>query len=206
MSGLSHAFKEWAVVCKALAQGRQSIVLRKGGIAEKTDEFQVEHTRFWLYPTYLHQQRDGVTADALPLLEQAEQERPPQGVVRLTHFAEASGGMYRLHNLAAALLLGGMHCLSAATVKARFEYKRPGLFVLPVRSLPGGADVRSAGDGVLRRLSQLGRAGARAADGRGGASAVGRGISRSAESAGSAVAADGDGVRARAISWTVARR
>ncbi len=133
MSGLSHAFKEWAVVCKALAQGRQSIVLRKGGIAEKTDEFQVEHTRFWLYPTYLHQQRDGVTADALPLLEQAEQERPPQGVVRLTHFAEASGGMYRLHNLPAALLLGGMHCLSAATVKARFEYRRPGLFVLPVR-------------------------------------------------------------------------
>ena len=26
-----------------------------------------------------------------------------------------------------------MHCLSAATVKSRFEYKRPGLFVLPVR-------------------------------------------------------------------------
>ncbi len=133
MSGLRHAFKEWAVVCKALAEGRQSIVLRKGGIAEKNDEFQVEQTRFWLYPTYLHQQRDGVTADAMPLLEQAEAERPPRGVVRLTHFAEAVGGVYRLHDLAAALLLGGMHCLSAATVKSRFEYKRPGLFVLPVR-------------------------------------------------------------------------
>ena len=90
MSGLRHAFKEWAVICQALAEGRQSVVLRKGGIAEKTDEFQVEHTRFWLYPTYVHQQRDGVTADALPLLEQAEAERPPQGVVRLTHFAEAT--------------------------------------------------------------------------------------------------------------------
>ncbi len=133
MSGLRFAFKEWAVVCKALADGRQSIVLRKGGIAEKTDEFQVEQTRFWLYPTYLHQQRDGVTADALPLLEQAEAERPPPGMVRLTHFAEADGGVYRLHNLPAALLLGGMHCLSAATVQSRFEYKRPGLFVLPVR-------------------------------------------------------------------------
>jgi hypothetical protein len=132
VSGLRHAFKEWAVVCKALAEGRQSIVLRKGGIAEKTGEFQVEHTCFWLYPTYLHQQRDGVTPDALPLLEQAEAERPPQGMVRLTHFAETSGA-YHLHNLPAALLLGGMHCLSAATVKARFEYKRPGLFVLPVR-------------------------------------------------------------------------
>ncbi|HVS36545.1 MAG TPA: DUF1802 family protein [Gemmataceae bacterium] len=133
MSGLRHAFKEWAVVCKALADGRQSIVLRKGGIAEKTAEFQVEHKRFWLYPTYVHQQGDGVSADALPLLEQAEAERPPIGVVRLTHFAEAAWGVYRLHNLPAALLLGGMHCLSAATVQARFEYRRPGLYVVPVR-------------------------------------------------------------------------
>ena len=132
MSGLRHAFKEWAVICKALAEGRQAIVLRKGGIAEKTGAFQVEHTRFWLYPTYVHQQRDGVSADALPLLEQAEAERPPPGVVRLTHFAETSG-VYHLHNLPAALLLGGMHCWSAATVRARFEYKHPGLFVLPVR-------------------------------------------------------------------------
>src|SRR5450755_4145361 len=119
MSGLRHAFKEWAVICKALAKGRQAVVLRKGGIAEKTGAFQVEHTRFWLYPTYVHQQRGGVTADALPLLEQAEAERPPPGVVRLTHFAETSG-VYHLHNLPAALLLGGMHCWSAATVRARF--------------------------------------------------------------------------------------
>jgi hypothetical protein len=132
MSGLRHAFKEWAVTCLALAEGRQAVVLRKGGISERTGGFQIEQPRFWLYPTYLHQHRDGVTADALPLLERAEAERPPPGVVRLTHFAEASGA-YHLHNLPAALLLGGMHCLSAATVKSRFEYKRPGLYVLPVR-------------------------------------------------------------------------
>ena len=132
MNGLRHAFKEWAVICKALAEGRQAVVLRKGGVAEKTGEFQVEHTRFWLYPTYVHQQRDGITADALPLLHQAEAERPPAGVVRLTHFAETAG-VYHLHNLAAVLLLGAMHSWSAATVKSRFEYKHPGLFVLPVR-------------------------------------------------------------------------
>jgi hypothetical protein len=132
MSGLRHAFKEWAVICQALAEGRQAVVLRKGGIAEKTGEFQVEHSRFWLYPTYVHQQRDSVSADALPLLEQAEAQRPPRGVVRLTHFAETSG-VYHLNNLPAALLLGGMHCWAAATVKSRFEYKHPGLFVLPVR-------------------------------------------------------------------------
>ena len=28
------AFKEWAAVCRALASGRQSLIIRKGGIAE----------------------------------------------------------------------------------------------------------------------------------------------------------------------------
>ena len=140
MSGLSHAFKEWAVVCAALEEGRQAVVLRKGGVSERSGEFEIEHTRFWLYPTYLHQHRDGVTADALPLLERAESERPPPGVVRLSHYAEATGA-YHLHNLSAALLLGGMHCLSAATVKSRFEYRRPGLFVLPVRVWKAAAAV-----------------------------------------------------------------
>ena len=33
---LRHAFKEWAVICKALAEGRQALILRKGGIAVTT--------------------------------------------------------------------------------------------------------------------------------------------------------------------------
>ena len=32
--------------------------------------------RFWLFPTYVHQQRDGDHPEALPLLEQVEAERP----------------------------------------------------------------------------------------------------------------------------------
>jgi len=31
---LAQAFKEWAVICRALAVGKQSLLLRKGGIAE----------------------------------------------------------------------------------------------------------------------------------------------------------------------------
>ena len=37
------AFKEWAVVCAALASGRQTIILRKGGMEEGRDGFRVEH-------------------------------------------------------------------------------------------------------------------------------------------------------------------
>jgi hypothetical protein len=129
---LQHAFKEWAVICRALAQGRQALILRKGGIAETTGDFRLEHTRFWLYPTYVHQQRDGIKPEALDLLEQVEAERPPHGVVRLSHFAEVTG-VYHVHDLAAALLLDELHLWSGATVKARFAYRRPGLYVLPVR-------------------------------------------------------------------------
>jgi hypothetical protein len=49
------AFKEWAAVCTALAAGKQSLIVRKGGIHEGRDGFRVEHGEFWLYPTQFHQ-------------------------------------------------------------------------------------------------------------------------------------------------------
>jgi hypothetical protein len=52
---LQVALKEWATVCHALQTGRQTILLRKGGIYEAAGEFEVEHRRFVLFPTYLHQ-------------------------------------------------------------------------------------------------------------------------------------------------------
>lgn len=33
------AFKEWDIVCKALEEGRQSLILRKGGIHEGREGF-----------------------------------------------------------------------------------------------------------------------------------------------------------------------
>ena len=54
-TSLQVALKEWAVVCGALEQGRQAVLLRKGGIYESAGEFEVEHRQFLLFPTYLHQ-------------------------------------------------------------------------------------------------------------------------------------------------------
>jgi hypothetical protein len=129
---LRHAFKEWAVICRALAEGRQGLILRKGGIAETAGLFEIEQTRFWLFPTYVHQQRDGIHPTALPLLEEVERQKPPEGMVRLSHFAEI-GGIYRVRDLTLALLLGHLHLWSDETVRARFAYRGPGLYVLPVR-------------------------------------------------------------------------
>lgn len=132
MSALQHALKEWAVICWALATGRQALLIRKGGIAETGGEFEVEHRRFWLFPTYVHQQKTGIVPEAAPLLEHVEADRPPSGIVRLTHFAETAR-TYHIRDLADALKLAGLHCWSRETVQSRFEYRRPGLFVLAVR-------------------------------------------------------------------------
>ena len=42
------AFKEWAGVCAALESGRQSVILRKGGIADGPGGFVPDHEAFWL--------------------------------------------------------------------------------------------------------------------------------------------------------------
>ncbi len=57
-ASLKIALKEWAVVCAALEEGRQIVLLRKGGIYEAAGEFEVEHQQFLLFPTYLHQKRE----------------------------------------------------------------------------------------------------------------------------------------------------
>src|SRR5262249_52218678 len=106
---LQHAFKEWAVICEARSQGMQSLILRKGGIDEQTGEFSVDQMRFWLYPTYVHQQNDGVNEDARALLPQVEANRPPAGTLRLQLWAEVVNA-YRVREELPALLLAHLHC------------------------------------------------------------------------------------------------
>jgi hypothetical protein len=132
MDTLHIAFKEWAVICRALADGKQAIILRKGGIAEHGGTFRVEERRFWLFPTYVHQQEAGIIEAARPLLAKVQAERPPEGIVRLSHFAE-SPCVYRVDDLAKAWRLAGLHQWSQDTVEKRFNYRAPGLYVLPVR-------------------------------------------------------------------------
>jgi hypothetical protein len=54
------ALKEWAVVCKALEEGRQVLLLRKGGIMEYKQGFEVKHDKFLLFPTFEHQSKESI--------------------------------------------------------------------------------------------------------------------------------------------------
>jgi hypothetical protein len=129
---LRRALKEWAVICQALAEGRQALILRKGGLEDPGCRFHLEHERFWLFPTYVHQQRDGVKPEAQKLLQQGLAWRPPAGVIRISLYAEVMGAYYVRH-LAPLLLIGSLHMWSDDTVRARFSYRKPGLLVVPLR-------------------------------------------------------------------------
>jgi hypothetical protein len=128
----SVALKEWAVVCAALAAGRQSILLRAGGIAEGRDGFAVDHSEFWLFPTRFHQTSDELVDDAGPLLEEVAHARPPDGIIRLSLYARLAS-IHRLSDPGQLDRLEGLHILDPDTVRSRFAYRRPGLFVLTLR-------------------------------------------------------------------------
>ncbi len=137
---LKIAFKEWAVICRALAEGRQALILRKGGIAETGGQFAPEHDRFWLYPTFAHEKPDGIKPEAAEMFRAAEADRPAAGIIPLTHFAEVHG-VYYVKQIFGASLLDDLHIWSEVTVRQRFEYRHPGLYVLPVRVFRAAAPI-----------------------------------------------------------------
>jgi hypothetical protein len=131
------ALKEWAALCLALGRGLQSLLLRKGGILETGSGFQVTQRRFWLLPTYLHQSRAGLAPPAWPLLEQADELKPPPGQLLLHYFAEVTAS-YHLDILEQVERLEPHHLLTPETAVQRFTYRQPGLeaMVLRVHAVP----------------------------------------------------------------------
>ena len=69
------AFKEWAVTVRALAEGEQLLTLRKGdSFRDDHKRFELEHERFFLYPTFEHRRNDVVRASHQPELRRALEE------------------------------------------------------------------------------------------------------------------------------------
>ena len=89
IAAITAALKEWAVVCKALEDGRQVLLLRKGGILEYRQGFQVRHSNFFLYPTFEHQSRESIQADFIEKFEMIMHEQPSKGKNTITSYARA---------------------------------------------------------------------------------------------------------------------
>jgi len=129
------ALKEWAVVCAALGDGRQSLLLRKGGIHERGPDhtFVAEHRRFVMLPTYFHAHDAGRARDLVPEVHEqmAELTAMAPGELRVELYAEVTG-LWHVRELEPLLALAGRHVLSNACVADRFGYRTPGLWVLSV--------------------------------------------------------------------------
>ncbi|MEO8204561.1 MAG: DUF1802 family protein [Chthoniobacterales bacterium] len=110
-------FKEWALVCEALGTGRQSIILRKGGIAEGREGFRLKHEEFCLFPTWFHEQLSKTTLPgdiSLPEQKEDEIEIRYYAVVEWTRLVMDSEKLKSLHPL---------HILHESVVEERFHYE-----------------------------------------------------------------------------------
>jgi hypothetical protein len=127
------AFKEWGAVCAALAQGRQSLIVRKGGIHEGRAGFRVEHQEFWFFPTRFHQGAEQLQPAYADLLKGPYAQEPADNKIRLGIYAVVEQ-VHELKNESELVGLGALQVLNQETLSQRFEYKRPGLYVLLVRA------------------------------------------------------------------------
>ena len=112
------AFKEWALVCEALGSGLQSVILRKGGIAEGKGGFGFDHGEFFLFPTWFHGQ---VAKVRLPDAVLPEQDA---GNVTISHAASLEWAG-RVEDLEALHRLEPLHVLEASVIEERFTYDTP---------------------------------------------------------------------------------
>ncbi|KUH69661.1 hypothetical protein AU184_11360 [Mycolicibacterium novocastrense] len=73
------ALKEWSAAIRALLDGRQTVLLRKGGIHEK--RFAVTASRFLLFPTVAHSHAERVRPEHRDLLDVATADSTQDAVV-----------------------------------------------------------------------------------------------------------------------------
>ena len=111
----SFGFKEWALVCDALGRGEQTVILRKGGIAEGRAGFAFKHDEFYLFPTFFHEQleRTRLTQAKLPLAISGE--------IALTLLAKVAA-LEIVRDWSVVEALEPFHILQESVVRERFEY------------------------------------------------------------------------------------
>jgi hypothetical protein len=73
------ALKEWSAAVHAMLDGRQTVLLRKGGIHEK--RFALSASRFLLFPTVAHSHAERVRSENRDLLDPAAADSTHDAVV-----------------------------------------------------------------------------------------------------------------------------
>ena len=117
------ALKEWAISAESLAQGRQILLLRKGGLHDEDGAFHLEHPSFFLMPTWFHQERGLVQAAHQDLWQQAPRESDENAkLAYLRHFARVEQ-VWQLRENAGSALKSAAHIYSSSYLDLRFSYQ-----------------------------------------------------------------------------------
>jgi len=115
-------FKEWNVVCDAIASGRQDLIFRKGGIHEGREGFSFKHDAFFLFPTLFHAQADFVTEGKRP----AQSEWQVGDDIVIETFCRVSTAL-TLTDWEEVKALESRHIWTEETIKDRFYWEGKGM-------------------------------------------------------------------------------
>lgn len=127
------AFKEWSLICQALADGRQSVILRKGGIAEGKSGFSWKHDEFALFPTHFHEQQKFVKGGGEIHVPEPDLTQHTISLVAKVEWKEM------LTDWSKVLALDSFHLWTEDILRERFDYTGDAelsLAVLRVYRLP----------------------------------------------------------------------
>jgi hypothetical protein len=139
---IQQALKEWSAAVHALLDGRQTVLLRKGGIHEK--RFALTASRFLLFPTVAHSHPERVRPEHHDLLDAAAADSTQDAlIVRAGAKVIAAVEVNRPEGLDE---IESLHIWTAESVKAdRLDFRpKHRLTVLVVQASPLAQPVRLA--------------------------------------------------------------
>ena len=132
-STLQIGLQEWAVCCQAALSGQLMLMVRKGGIHEAHGGlFALDHARFALMPTYLHQHASRLREGFLARGPQDPFVDPHPGTIAISGWAEALR-IWKVDDLERLQALGSELAWSAEELALRFRYRQPGVHVVALR-------------------------------------------------------------------------
>ncbi|HMG38009.1 MAG TPA: DUF1802 family protein [Nitrososphaeraceae archaeon] len=136
------ALKEWSIICKALEDGNQTILLRKGGILEYKKGFEIRQKSFLLFPTLEHQAEEYLQSKYLQtydLLLRGNKSQDIQNKTNTLWVLARIEAIQEFHDHEMLPLLEKYHIWNEKYVKMRMNYnpKKPmNALLLRVYKLP----------------------------------------------------------------------
>ncbi|CEK20330.1 hypothetical protein CWRG_02798 [Chthonomonas calidirosea] len=131
------ALKEWALACKMLQEGRQLLLIRKGGLREEEGRFVPRYPEFFLFPTFEHQRAELLQDRYKSELEPLTSSSNP-GQVVISAYAVVTD-VFQARSEEQVMAAAEEHIWNAEYVRQRFDfnpYDPLTLLVLRVYVLP----------------------------------------------------------------------